>query len=58
MIPPVERLIISQTDDASIILPALKKIVPSLLVAAGQPDMTPRAVQDILRLIELITRVS
>jgi len=58
MIPPVERLITSQTDDASIILPALKEIVPSLLVAASQPDMTPRSIQEILRLLELITRVS
>ena len=58
MIPPVERLINSQTDDAAIIVPVLKTIVPSLLVAANQPNMTPRAVQDILRLVELITRVS
>lgn len=58
MIPPVERLISSQTDDASIVLPALKTIVPSLLVAANQPETTPQSVQDLLRLIELITRVS
>jgi len=58
MIPPVERLISSQTDDASIVLPALKTIVPSLLVAANQPEATPQSVQDLLRLIELITRVS
>lgn len=58
MIPPVERLINSQTDDAAVIIPALQAIVPSLLVAANQPNMTPKSVQDILRLVELITRVS
>jgi len=58
MIPPVERVINAQTDDAAIIVSELKTIVPSLLVAVNQPDMTPRSIQDILRLIELITRVS
>ena len=58
MIPPVERLLSSQTDDAKTILPALKNVVPSLLVAVNQPDLTPQAIQDILRLVELITRIS
>jgi hypothetical protein len=58
MIPPVQRVINSQTDDAAIIVAELKTIVPSLVVAANQPDMTPRSIQDLLRLVELITRVS
>lgn len=58
MIPPVERLINSQTDDALVVVSELKTVVPSLLVAANQPGRTTQSVQDILRLIELITRVS
>ena len=58
MIAPVERLLNSENDDAAIIVPVLKTVVPSLLVAANQDDMTPRSIQDILRLIELITRVN
>ena len=58
MIPPVERLINSQTEDAAIIMPALQTIVPSLLFVANQPEMSAQSVQDILRLVELITRVS
>ena len=58
MIPPVERLLISQTDDTAIVVSALKTVVPSLLVAANQDGLKARAVQDILRLVELITRVN
>ena len=58
MIPPVERLLAGQSDAADTILPELKGIVPSLEVALGQPDLSPRSTQDLLRLIELITRIN
>ncbi|MFQ5523890.1 MAG: hypothetical protein ACE5F5_09975 [Acidimicrobiia bacterium] len=58
MVPQVERLLSTQTDDARLILLRLKSIVPSLFVAAQQPELGPEAIQDLLRLIELITRVS
>ncbi len=53
----VERLLSAQTDDARLILLRLRDIVPSLFVAAQQPDLGPEAVQDLIRLIELITRL-
>jgi hypothetical protein len=58
MIAPVERLLSAQTDDARVILPALKEVVPSLLIAVSQPDLSPQSIQAVLRLIELITRIS
>ena len=58
MVPPVERLLTIDTDDSAVILPELKTIVPSLIVAANQPDISPRAIQDLLRLVELITRIN
>lgn len=58
MILPVERLLSAQTDDAATILPALREIVPSLLVASRQPDLSPQGVQDLLQLVELITRIN
>ena len=58
MIGPVERLLSAQTDDARVILPALKEVVPSLLIATAQSDLPPQSIQAVLRLIELITRVS
>jgi hypothetical protein len=57
MVGPVERLLTAQTPDARLVLTELKKIVPSLLVAAERPDQPPDVVQSVLRLIELITRV-
>ena len=57
MIPAVERLLSTQTDDARLILRELKAIVPSLLVAVAQPGLAPEAGQPLLQLIELITRV-
>ncbi len=57
MAPQVERLLSTQTEDARLILSHLKGIVPSLFVAAQQPDLGPEAVQDLIRLIEMITRV-
>lgn len=58
MIPPVERLLVAQTDHSRLILKELQDIVPSLLIAARQDDLPPAISQDILRLVELITRVS
>lgn len=58
MIAPVERLLSANTEAAATILPELKTIVPSLLVAANQPDVSPSSVQDLLRLVELITRIN
>jgi len=53
----VERLITTNTDDARLILQQLKDVVPSLLVAVEQGDQPVEATQQILRLVELITRV-
>jgi hypothetical protein len=57
MAAPVERLLTTQTDDARLILASLANIVPSLLVAAELPGTTPEVAQQILALVELITRV-
>lgn len=57
LITPVEMLLSSSTEDAGVILESLSGVVPSLLVAASDPTLTPEAVQEILQLIELITRV-
>lgn len=57
MIPAVERLLETQTEDARLILVRLQDIVASLMAAARLPG-TPGAVsQQILALVELITRV-
>jgi hypothetical protein len=58
MIPPVERLLTTQTEDADRILDALREAVPSLLVAAAHEEVSAEASQDLVRLIELITRTS
>jgi hypothetical protein len=55
---PVERLLTTQTAEARLILAELQEIVPSLLVAAGLPDTTPEMSQQILALVEVITRVA
>lgn len=57
MTAPVERLLITQTDDARLILAALQEIVPSLLVATQLPGTTGEVSQQLLTLIEVITRV-
>lgn len=57
MIQPVERLLGTDSEDSRLILAELTGIVPSLLVAANQPDLPPDAIQEILQLVELITRV-
>jgi hypothetical protein len=57
MPPSVERLLTTNTDDASLILAELGGIVPSLLVAAEAGDQPTEATQQILRLLEVVTRV-
>ena len=52
-----EVLVNSGNEDAIRILSALGDIVPSLLVAAGDPAATPGESQNLLKLIEVITRV-
>lgn len=56
MIQPAERILITQTEDARLILAELKKVVPSLTVAASNPDLLPTVINDLTRLIEIITR--
>lgn len=56
--PPVERLFDSADPDAVYILGAMRDQVPSLHVAAQTPGLAPNIVQDILQLIELITRIN
>ncbi|MGH8873349.1 MAG: hypothetical protein ACRDWS_15415 [Acidimicrobiia bacterium] len=58
MISPVELLLGSSSEDARAILRALQDVVPSLLVAATDETLSSDAVQRILQLVELITRVS
>ncbi len=57
MIAPAERLLTSQTEDARLVLKALEGIVPSLLVAARQEGVPNDVSQEILTLVEVITRV-
>ncbi len=57
LISPIEILLTSLTEDALLILSEMKATVPSLLVASSDESLTPEAVQKILQLIELITRV-
>lgn len=53
----VERLITTNTDDARLILSQLETIAPSLLVAMEVGDQPTEATQQILRLVEVVTRV-
>ncbi|HUG32903.1 MAG TPA: hypothetical protein VMM14_08420 [Acidimicrobiia bacterium] len=57
MIAPVERLLTTQTEDSRLILNELQAVVPSLLAAASQPGTSATASQQILALVEVITRV-
>lgn len=57
MITPAERLLTAQTADARIILSGLQEVVPSLQVAASLPGTTAEASQQVIALIEVITRV-
>ncbi len=56
MLQPVERLVITQTDDARLILSELRSVVPSLTLATLNPDLMPSVRNDLTRLIEVITR--
>lgn len=58
MIAPVERLLATDSEDARLILDELKKVVPSLTVAVGQPGIPAETSQHLIQLIELIARVS
>ncbi|HEY5891053.1 MAG TPA: hypothetical protein VIW94_10180 [Acidimicrobiia bacterium] len=55
---PVERLFESTDPDAAFILGELREQVPALHMAAQTPGLAPNVVQDILQLIELITRIN
>lgn len=57
LVSPVERLLTTQTEDSRLILRHLKDQVPSLMQATTEEGISPDAVQRLLRLIELITRV-
>lgn len=57
MISPVEILLGTSSADSAVILNALQDVVPSLLVSATDPSLSPDAVQGVLQLVELITRV-
>lgn len=56
MVEPVEGLLASGSDDATLILSRLQTVVDSLMLAAGSDAITPEASQSILQLVELITR--
>lgn len=58
MFPAVERLLETQTEDARLILVRLQDIVPSLLVASRLPGTNGVVSQQVLALVELITRVA
>lgn len=57
MLSPVEILLGTSSADSAVILNALQDVVPSLLVSATDPSLSPEAVQGVLQLVELITRV-
>ena len=57
MLEPVGRLLSNQTADARFVLSELKQVVPSLLVAAELADPGSETRQQVLSLVELITRV-
>lgn len=57
MLSPVEILLGTSSADSAVILTALQDVVPSLLVSATDPSLSPEAVQGVLQLVELITRV-
>lgn len=57
MIGPVERLLTTQTGEAGLILSELQDIVPSLLASASLPGTSPEVSQQLIALIEVITRV-
>lgn len=56
MVGPVERLLVTQTADARLIIEELRGIVPSLLVASELPGTSTEVSQRLLGLVEVITR--
>jgi hypothetical protein len=58
MSPAVELILGSKTEGSDVVLARLQDIVPSLLIAARDPALSPATVQEIVHLIEVITRVS
>lgn len=56
MVQPVERLLVTQTDDSRLILEELRKDAPSLLAAASNPGLLPQVALDLVRLVEVVTR--
>lgn len=58
MYSPLERLLSSPVDDAALVLSEMKKQVPSLYMAAESPEIGSDAIQNILRLIELVSRIN
>ncbi|MGF1617409.1 MAG: hypothetical protein ACFCU2_06315 [Acidimicrobiia bacterium] len=56
--PQIELLFDQPSEDAAFILVRMREQVPSFYVAAETPNLAPNVVQDLLQLIELITRLS
>jgi hypothetical protein len=56
--PQIELLFETQSEDATFILSHMREQVPSLYRAVETPDLAPNVVQDLLQLIELITRIN
>lgn len=54
---PLEILVESQSPDAVAVLRSFRDTVPSLLVAASDESISAEAVQNLLHVVELITRV-
>jgi len=57
LISPIEVMVDTPTGDNAVIIAALQDVVPSLLLAASDETLDTDAVQAVLRLVELITRV-
>ncbi len=55
--PAVDLLLGSGTEEATVVLSRLQDVVPSLLLAADDPALSAQAVQEVLALVERITRV-
>ena len=55
--PQIELLFDQPSEDAAFILLRMREQVPSFYLAAETPNLAPNVVQDLLQLIELITRL-
>lgn len=55
--PQIELLFDEPSEDASFVLARMREQVPSFYMAAETPNLAPNVVQDLLQLIELITRL-